>query len=163
MRDDYTLLVGTVQASIWRSDDGGDSWTRSKGERPKLPWSELQCFDLAIHPKDPQVVYAGTNDGVYRSDDRGASFERLDSALNDYDGVVAGHRSCQPGQHLCWVPAWGDLPHQGRRCSLGALCSRVRRVLRQRERAPGADDGGGSLGPAQDLGRGRGGWRASQH
>lgn len=85
MKDDYTLLVGTVQASIWRSDDGGDSWTRAKGERPKLPWSELQCFDLAVHPKDPKVVYAGTNDGVYRSDDRGASFERLDSALNDYD------------------------------------------------------------------------------
>ena len=85
MKDDYTLLVGTVQASIWRSDDGGDTWTRAKGERPKLPWSELQCFDLAVHPKDPKVVYAGTNDGVYRSDDRGASFERLDSALNDYD------------------------------------------------------------------------------
>ena len=70
MKDDYTLLVGTVQASIWRSDDGGDTWTRAKGERPKLPWSELQCFDLAVHPKDPKVVYAGTNDGVYRSDDR---------------------------------------------------------------------------------------------
>lgn len=106
MKDDFTLIVGTIQSSIWRSDDGGDSWTRARGARPKLPWSELQCFDLATHPKDPQIVYAGTNEGVYRSDDQGASFERLDSPLNDYDvwslavdpvdpnNVFAG---CRPG------------------------------------------------------------------
>lgn len=85
MRDDFTVLLGTVGTSIWRSSDGGQTWTRPKGERPRLPWSELQCFDIVVHPKHPETIFAGTNEGIYRSDDRGESFERLDSPLNDYD------------------------------------------------------------------------------
>src|SRR3954453_7284338 len=29
-----------------------------------------------VHPTDPNVVFAGTGDGVYRSTDRGKSFQR---------------------------------------------------------------------------------------
>ncbi len=85
MARDITILVGTIGAGLWRSEDGGESWARPKGSRPRMPWSELQAFDVAAHPKDPKTIYAGTNEGFYRSDDRGASFERVESALNDYD------------------------------------------------------------------------------
>lgn len=33
---------------------------------------------IAVHPQDPQVVYAGTNHGPYRSTDSGEHWERLD-------------------------------------------------------------------------------------
>ena len=85
MRDDFTVLIGTIGTCIWRSSDGGSTWTRPKGERPKLPWSELQCFDIAVDPTEPKTIFAGTNEGIYRSDDQGASFELLDSPLNDCD------------------------------------------------------------------------------
>ena len=85
MGKDVTVLVGTIGTGIWRSTDGGDTWGRPKGSRPRFPWSELQCFDLRVHPRDPKTIFAGTDEGIYRSDDQGASFERIDSPLNEFD------------------------------------------------------------------------------
>ena len=85
MRKDVTILAGTVGMGIWRSGDGGESWGRPRGSRPRLPWSEIQCYSLVVDPRDPNAILAGTNEGVYRSDDNGASFERIDSPLNDFD------------------------------------------------------------------------------
>jgi photosystem II stability/assembly factor-like uncharacterized protein len=45
-------------------------------------WFESRVFSLAVHPRDPRIAYAGADDGIYRSQDRGASFERLDSPMN---------------------------------------------------------------------------------
>jgi len=45
-------------------------------------WFESRVFSLAVHPHDPRTIYAGTDDGIYRSQDRGASFERMDSPMN---------------------------------------------------------------------------------
>ena len=35
-----------------------------------------EAFTVAVHPRDPNVVFAGTTDGVYRSTDRGKTFRR---------------------------------------------------------------------------------------
>lgn len=50
-----------------RSTDGAD-WYHVLGG--------LECFSVFVHPADPDLVLAGTNDGVYRSTDHGASFTR---------------------------------------------------------------------------------------
>src|SRR5437868_2897409 len=39
---------------------------------------ELEAFAVGVHPRDANVVLAGTGDGVWRSTDRGATFERTD-------------------------------------------------------------------------------------
>jgi len=36
----------------------------------------LEAFAVFVHPRDANLVFAGTNDGVYRSTDRGATFKR---------------------------------------------------------------------------------------
>ena len=46
-------------------------------------YGESSVRALVVHPKIPNVVYAGVDDGVYKSDDLGESWNRLDSALND--------------------------------------------------------------------------------
>jgi photosystem II stability/assembly factor-like uncharacterized protein len=55
--------------SVFASNDGGETWEpSSKG----LGGRDVFTFHQSI--ENPSVVYAGTNAGVYRSDDRGASW-----------------------------------------------------------------------------------------
>ena len=38
--------------------------------------TDLETHTVFVHPTDPNVVLAGTADGVWRSTDRGATFKR---------------------------------------------------------------------------------------
>ena len=38
--------------------------------------TDHETYAVNIHPTDPNVVFAGTADGVYRSTDRGKTFQR---------------------------------------------------------------------------------------
>ena len=67
MSVDYTICVGTVGSGIWRSPDGGNAWTRITPTR----FPEATARALAVNPRDPHIVYAGTDTGVYRSEDGG--------------------------------------------------------------------------------------------
>src|SRR5436305_2102815 len=40
--------------------------------------SDIEAFTVFVHPRDPNLVFAGTADGVYRSTDRGETFRRAD-------------------------------------------------------------------------------------
>jgi photosystem II stability/assembly factor-like uncharacterized protein len=53
---------------VFRRDAAGDRWSHVL--------EGIDVFSLRIHPRDPQVVVAGTADGVWRSTDGGASFRR---------------------------------------------------------------------------------------
>ncbi len=37
-----------------------------------------EAYSIFVHPKDPNLVFAGTSDGIWRSEDSGASFQRTD-------------------------------------------------------------------------------------
>jgi|RhiMetdeSRZDD1v2_1073273.scaffolds.fasta_scaffold108580_3 photosystem II stability/assembly factor-like uncharacterized protein len=78
MSNAFTICVGTIGSGIWRSPDGGETWSRIRPSR--YPENDVRA--LAVHPRDPHIVYAGTDSGVYRSDDRGARWERLDAPMN---------------------------------------------------------------------------------
>ena len=71
-------------SGVFRSDDGGQSWTLLPATRD---WPVLS---LAIHPKQPQVIVAGTLQGVYRSENAGSDWKRI-SPLNhpELKGVVS--------------------------------------------------------------------------
>lgn len=77
----YTICLGTVGSGLWTSPDGGDSWRRVM----KGLWSESRVFGLSVHPTEPRTVFAGADDGIYKSTDGGQSFERLDSPMNGSD------------------------------------------------------------------------------
>jgi photosystem II stability/assembly factor-like uncharacterized protein len=81
MSASFTICVGTIGSGLWLSSDGGDSWRRVQ----RGLWSESRVFGLSLHPKQPRTVFAGADDGVYRSEDGGQSFERLDSPMNAMD------------------------------------------------------------------------------
>ena len=82
MAEASNILVGTVGQGVMRSADGGDSWRRVGLDQGLH--SDAMVRTLASHPKLPQVVYAGTDKGLYRSDDVGEHWALVDSALSDY-------------------------------------------------------------------------------
>ena len=77
MAKDISILVGTIGAGLWVSHDGGRNYGRAGGI-----WGDTRVYGLKVDSTDPAVVYAGTDEGIFRSVNRGKAFERLDSPMN---------------------------------------------------------------------------------
>jgi photosystem II stability/assembly factor-like uncharacterized protein len=73
-----TLYAGTAHNGVYRSLDGGTSWTRQSAG---LPAAALTINALIVDPAAPGVVYAATFAGVYRSANAGASWIALNNGL----------------------------------------------------------------------------------
>lgn len=63
-------------AGVFRSTDGGQSWTSaSRGLPPPPPFcgcgSLSSIAELAVHPRNPDRVFAATSRGLYRTSDGG--------------------------------------------------------------------------------------------
>ena len=69
------------EGGLVRRADGDEEWADiSKG----LP-DNSQVRALAIRPDDPKVVFAGTDKGVFRSKDRGETWEELDDSTPGHE------------------------------------------------------------------------------
>jgi hypothetical protein len=81
---DSKLYVGISAAGAFRSEDGGDSWTpinaNVAAEFLPEPYPEVgQCVHkLLVHPARKERLWQQNHCGVYRSDDSGDTWERLD-------------------------------------------------------------------------------------
>src|SRR5262249_50817077 len=69
---------GSILCVRRRRRDGAD-W--------KHALSEVETFTVFVHPHDPNLVFAGTADGVYRSTDRGQNFRRADFPDSGVQGL----------------------------------------------------------------------------
>jgi photosystem II stability/assembly factor-like uncharacterized protein len=78
------MYIGISAAGVFRSEDGGESWTpANKGTAADFlpdPFPELgQCVHkVLLHPAQTDRLWQQNHCGVYRSDDRGESWERLE-------------------------------------------------------------------------------------
>ncbi len=75
-----TVLVGTPGQGVFRSADDGETWQR--GSIGQGLHSDAIIRTLAVHPQDAQTVFAGSDLGLYRSDDAGATWRLLDTPMN---------------------------------------------------------------------------------
>ena len=82
MADEFAVLVGTVGQGIMRSPDGGDTWQRVGANQGMYQNPMVRV--LANHPQRPEVVYAGTERGLFKSDDSGQHWRRIESPLSEF-------------------------------------------------------------------------------
>ncbi len=79
----HTFYMAPVNGGVWKTTDAGRTWTPVFDDQPSG-----SIGSLAVAPSDPNVVYAGsgeglhrpdlaTGDGVYKSTDAGKSWTRL--------------------------------------------------------------------------------------
>lgn len=87
--DTLTFFVGTPDGGLWKTSDGGATWTPMGDGLPYLPVSVI-----LIHPSNPDIMYISLGDkggwwnwnlGVYRSTDGGNTWAPtgLDWELSD--------------------------------------------------------------------------------
>jgi photosystem II stability/assembly factor-like uncharacterized protein len=62
-----------VQSGLYRLADGDDGWETLRHGLPDAPAVRA----LAVHPLHPKIIYAGTQSGPYRSEDRGAHWDKV--------------------------------------------------------------------------------------
>ncbi|HWM92016.1 MAG TPA: hypothetical protein VN493_14730 [Thermoanaerobaculia bacterium] len=77
------LYIGTREG-VFKSTDRGDTWQESSFGLPEAePFGDFSVLDLAIDTRGSEtVLYAATRvDGVFRSTDRGATWQPVDEGL----------------------------------------------------------------------------------
>ena len=84
---DPTVLYGGTTGGVYRSDDGAMTW--KKINNGLIPETELMAAMalgvnvIEIDRTNPDVVYAGTTKGLFRTADRGEHWERIGQTLPD--------------------------------------------------------------------------------
>jgi photosystem II stability/assembly factor-like uncharacterized protein len=78
-RKPWTIISGGEEHGIYKSVDGGDTWTKLEAG---LPSGIVGKIDLAVSPANPSLLYAlveapDGKGGLYRSDNQGESFTHV--------------------------------------------------------------------------------------
>ena len=77
-RKAWKMWGGGGDSKLWKSEDGGDSWTDLTGN-PGMPDGPIGKIGVTVSPADSNRVWAiveANEGGVFRSDDAGKTWER---------------------------------------------------------------------------------------
>lgn len=78
------LYAAVEVGGVLRSDDGGETWRLAEGsdgnpslEGPPEPFIYPDVHSLTVHPSSPDLIFAPTGGGFYRSNDGGETWADL--------------------------------------------------------------------------------------
>ena len=97
------ILYAGTSGGVFRSVDGADHWTKANNglvpDDAKMASMALGVNRLLIDPADPDVVYAGTTQGVFKTLNKGEAWSRLATELGE---LYVSSLVLEPGngQHL---------------------------------------------------------------
>jgi hypothetical protein len=83
--DDNDLVVYLAGVDFYRSDDGGVNWVEKSG-------AHVDHHRFATDPNTPSTIYTACDGGIYRSDNRGDSWQFIGDGLENalfYDLAVS--------------------------------------------------------------------------
>jgi len=88
-RSPWSLESGGPESGIWKSADGGETWT-DLTKNSGLPKTILGKIGITVSPVNPERIWAiveaedkeGNGGGVFRSDDGGATWRRTNTDRN---------------------------------------------------------------------------------
>ncbi len=82
-RKPWAMISGGEEGGVYKTTDGGDSWTKLAGG---LPTGVVGKVGVTVSPANPDrvwaIIEAEPEGGVYRSDDAGATWTRTNSENN---------------------------------------------------------------------------------
>jgi hypothetical protein len=67
-RDGNTVYAGAASGGVWKSTDGGGTWSPMSGEGSQ---PTLNMGSIAVDPVNPSIIYAGTGEPLTRAAGRG--------------------------------------------------------------------------------------------
>jgi photosystem II stability/assembly factor-like uncharacterized protein len=75
----YSFVGGGPESGVWKSTDGGETWTQLTSG---LPATDMGRIGLAVAASQPNTLYATVDadaetGGIYRSDDAGTTWRRV--------------------------------------------------------------------------------------
>lgn len=78
----YTYMNSTYYPMIYKSSNGGTSWTQLTNG---IPTSGYYVYSVAVHPTNSNIIYLGIyTAGIYRSTDAGASWTQVSTHYYNY-------------------------------------------------------------------------------
>ena len=83
-RTPYSLSSGGEGSALWKSTDGGDSWTDITGN-DGLPGGTIGIIGVTVSPANPDRVWAiieNEKGGVFRSEDGGETWAKVNEDRN---------------------------------------------------------------------------------
>ncbi len=84
---DPMVLYGGTTGGVYRSDDGAMNWKKINNglipEKELMAAMALGVNAIEVERTNPDIVYAGTTKGLFRTADRGEQWERIGQALPD--------------------------------------------------------------------------------
>jgi BNR/Asp-box repeat. len=93
------ITYGDINPHVYRSLDGGAHWASISGSRATMSLPDIAASAFEIDPEDSDILYIGTDVGVFRSNDAGATWYYYNDSVDEYDlprVIVTGlvlHRS----------------------------------------------------------------------
>jgi photosystem II stability/assembly factor-like uncharacterized protein len=80
-RRQFSKIGGGPESAFYKSTDGGKTWNKLENGIPK---ADKGGMEIVVAPSNPNIVYvmfeaSDDKGGIYRSDDRGASFKKKNS------------------------------------------------------------------------------------
>jgi photosystem II stability/assembly factor-like uncharacterized protein len=87
-RRPWSLESGGKGSGLWKSVDGGDTWTKltgQEGDESGLPKGTLGKITVTVSPARPERVWAmieASDGGLFRSDDAGKTWQRVNEERN---------------------------------------------------------------------------------
>jgi photosystem II stability/assembly factor-like uncharacterized protein len=86
-----------LSIGVLKSTNGGANWIKT-GDFPGADYNTLNGYRLVMHPSDPNILYACTNQGIYTTTNGGASW-----GLNIGGGRVFNMKFKPGSDNICYA------------------------------------------------------------